>query len=89
MTKKEQIKLELEKINDQIWNKLCEIRKLDEKQGELATTLNDDRFDPIFHEVGYLHCEESPFGLCAYHRFEDSCHDSCIFSDECLPEEQK
>jgi len=32
-------------------------------------------------------CEESPIGVCAYHFFEDPCHDRCIFCGK--PEERK
>ena len=32
-------------------------------------------------------CEDSPFGWCAYHRFDDPAHDSCIFCGD--PQERK
>jgi len=52
--------------------------------------------DPIFEQMGLLpigmqvgewECEDSPFGFCAYERFEDPAYDNCVFCHQ--PHERK
>jgi len=41
-----------------------------------------------YHAIGfYWDCPKSPFGWCAYHDYDDSAHDNCVFCGE--PEERK
>jgi hypothetical protein len=56
------------------------------RQSELETDKHDilfsvwPDFSPIEHVVPMVwECPESPFGHCAYHKFEDPAWDDCIF----------
>ena len=45
-------------------------------------------FDEDDHAVlSMVECEESPFGFCAYHRWEDPVWDDCLFCEQ--PYERK
>ncbi len=40
-----------------------------------------------WHRVGFWPCNQSPVGLCVYHKIEDRLRDSCIFCH--APHERK
>jgi hypothetical protein len=45
-------------------------------------------YDWMEHDLEfYWECEQSPFGWCAYHRWEDQAHDDCLFCHQ--PSERK
>ena len=74
-----ELKEELKKRNDLIIKNQSEIWQLIKKY------VPDVNF---FYDIDFLYgCDKSPFGWCAYHRYEDQAHDNCIFCHQ--PQERK